>query len=292
MYGQSLDPDMAGSNIHYCYCSDPPLPTPDPLYCCPAQEKPSDIEVGSYAGEFHTYAVQWDPDKIIWYYDGYPARVIPNHGFIDPARIILNLAARWVDHDGIQMDVDVYYDYNVYFLPPVVNYPSTPVSIHMYVDYIRVYKLKEACDDVVHTNQFNDGTYPDAVVNYVSLGNGGEWPSGLGETFIRGSNYVDLTAGYTFPVGSNVYLEAVSVCQNDLTDGCNEIFTGCSISEVNANGIPKESYEIGGMHCGLAPGFGSQNAILRAAQFIAIAPTTELLPPLNGSIVLDISTCE
>jgi beta-glucanase (GH16 family) len=41
---------------------------------------------------WHNYAIEWSPSKIIWYVDGAPVRLLPNHGIVDPIRIILNLA--------------------------------------------------------------------------------------------------------------------------------------------------------------------------------------------------------
>jgi len=288
MYGKSLHANLAGTNVHYCYCPSEQQPG-NPLVCCPSQNRPSDVEIGVYDDVFITYAVQWDPDKIIWYYDGYPVRILPNHGFTHPVRVILNLASRWTDGGGINMS-NVIFDRNMYFLPPVVDFPAPPTPIHMYVDYVKLFKAESSCSEILHSNHYEVNSNTNQVVNYVSLGNGGEWPSDLGETFLRGSNFVEITRDYTFPLGSDVYLEAIRVCDEDLSGACNERYQGCSLSDASLSSSVKRSVKIAGQSCSISPGVPS--ILIRAEEMIELYSTTEIVPSSGGSVTFQIEPCE
>ncbi|HNU56522.1 MAG TPA: glycoside hydrolase family 16 protein [Flavobacteriales bacterium] len=277
-YAGSMSWDKLGSNVHLAYST----PTQQ------AVNFPSDIEVGDYPADYHLYGVQWDPEKIIWYFDGMPVRTLANHYVRDPARIILNLAVR--GNDELSFSTGDWQ--SIYPKPPVIDYPGPAVPCYMYVDYVRVYKLKEDCDEVIHTNAYNYAQYPMAVVNYVSLGNGGQWNQPTGTAFIRASEYVDLMMDYTFPVGTDLHLEAVSTCTNDLTGLCFERIVGCAVNGATMSGQVKRSIEIGGNECSVNGSSGQENIDARAAEWIMIGPNTTILPTVQASVVLRIDTCE
>lgn len=79
-----------------------------------------DLKSFSYE-DWHTYAIEWDSTRIVWYIDDQPIRVELNHGIVDPVRIILNLAVQ--TQRRYQPRKRTYFEEK------------------MYVDYIRVYKL-------------------------------------------------------------------------------------------------------------------------------------------------------
>lgn len=87
----------------------------------------------SWANTWHTYAIEWSPNKIIWYLDGSPIRIFPNHGIIDPVRIILNLAIE----------------------PGYLPNSSTPFPSYMYVDYVKVYELDNDCNTNLNVCNYN-----------------------------------------------------------------------------------------------------------------------------------------
>ena len=70
---------------------------------------------------WHTYAIEWDSTKIVWYIDNQPIRTTYNHGVVDPVRIIFNMAVQ--TKRRLQPRKKSYFEEK------------------MYVDYIRVYKL-------------------------------------------------------------------------------------------------------------------------------------------------------
>jgi beta-glucanase (GH16 family) len=79
------------------------------------------------AGDYHTFTIEWEPDRIEWFVDGYsyhtatPADVAPNPWvFNDPVYFLLNLAVG--GNFGGQLD-------------PALTFPQS-----MKVDYVRVYQ--------------------------------------------------------------------------------------------------------------------------------------------------------
>jgi len=67
---------------------------------------------------WHKYAIEWSPDKIIWYIDDSPIRVVENHGIVDSVKLIFDIGTR-----------------------PGVSLETTDFPQKMYVDYVRVYRL-------------------------------------------------------------------------------------------------------------------------------------------------------
>jgi beta-glucanase (GH16 family) len=72
--------------------------------------------------DWHTYAIEWDAKKIVWYLDGKAIRKFHRHQIVDPVRITLNLAIE----SGSQ------------YHPPTSPY----FEEYMYVDYVKIYELK------------------------------------------------------------------------------------------------------------------------------------------------------
>ena len=88
--------------------------------------KPSSLDQGAYADDFHVYAVEWEPREIRWYRDGIlyhsarPELVKGEWVFEHPFFVILNLA------------VGGYWPGN----PDA----TTTFPQRMLVDYVRVYR--------------------------------------------------------------------------------------------------------------------------------------------------------
>ena len=139
---------------------------------------------------FHTYAIEWNKDRLVWYLDGNAIRTTTNHLIIDPVRIILNLA--------IQKESA--------YLPPTSPY----FEEYMYVDYVKVYNLK--CDkNTVVTQIPNFNTYNYAVKKSISLSNTTTIPAGSNIT-LRATDFIELKAGFEVPTGRTLYLY-VTPCQ-------------------------------------------------------------------------------
>jgi len=142
--------------------------------------------------DWHTYAIEWDKDRIVWYLDNKAIRTTVNHLIVDPVRIILNLA--------IQSQS--------YYLPPT----SPTFKEYMYVDYVKVYSLK--CDkNTVVTQIPNFNTYNYAVKKSISLSNTTTIPANSNIT-LRATDFIELKAGFEVPLGRELYLD-VSPCSDD-----------------------------------------------------------------------------
>ena len=114
------------TNTHTCYKSETyqsPIANPD----CrkPGNRKTCSRSKFNYT-DWHTYAIEWDADKITWYVDGKAIRKRKNrnldtfgNSIVDPVRIIL----------GANVN-------------PARLLNNSDFEEFMYVDYVKVYELK------------------------------------------------------------------------------------------------------------------------------------------------------
>lgn len=116
------------------------------------------VNLDSDTTYFHTYAVDWEPGKMVWYFDGKPVATRTNWNgkisgatadmsydapFDQPFYMLLNLAV-----DSGQFGGDV-------------NKAQFSNDINMYVDYVRVFQ--------------KSGGYPDSVVKVVGDEGNSDW---------------------------------------------------------------------------------------------------------------------
>lgn len=138
--------------------------------------------------DWHTYAIEWSPTRIIWYIDNKAIRVLTNHNIIDSVRIILNTGIRPND------------------FPPT----SPPFSDYMYVDYVKVYRLKYDCNTVINEIS-NFSTFNYAVRKSISLSNLTIIPTNSNIS-LRATDFIELKAGFEVPIGAELYLD-VNPCE-------------------------------------------------------------------------------
>lgn len=141
--------------------------------------------------DWHTYAIEWDPNKIIWYVDYSPIRISYNHGITDPIRLILNVAI----------------ENNAKYWPDTFPY----FEKRMYIDYVKTYTLK--CDNqtvIMEIPDFN--AYDYSVKKSITLGNGTIIPTASDIT-LRANDFIELLPGFEVPTESELYLD-VSPCRD------------------------------------------------------------------------------
>jgi len=140
-------------------------------------------------GNWHKYAIEWSPSKIIWYVDDSPIRVFQNHGIIDPVKIILGIGLR-----------------------PDNQLNTTSFPQKMYVDYVRVYNLKNDCKITLNLCNYNFGTHDNKVKQNIIIGNGSCTNAlNIGENvYLRASEGVLINGDFTVPVGAEIYIDVNS----------------------------------------------------------------------------------
>lgn len=129
---------------------------------------------------YHTFACEWLPDRVVWYYDDQPIReifnnyeVIPNH----PMHVILNVAVGATD------------------FVPISGKDA------MIVDRFRYYQLKtNNCNQtVVSQSNFNFNTFQYSVTKSFELSNS-SIPGGSHVT-LRFTDYATFYPDFTVPLG-------------------------------------------------------------------------------------------
>ena len=152
-----------------------------------------DLNNFSYT-DWHKYAIEWDPVKIIWYVDDTPIRTTYNHGILDPVRLIMNIAV--AKGKGLQPETSPYFEEK------------------MLVDYVKVYGLK--CDKHTTINEIPDfSAYDYKVKKSITLGSGTTIPTGT-DISLRANNFIELRPGFEVPSDGRLYLD-VSPCQGGIT---------------------------------------------------------------------------
>ncbi|NLJ81890.1 MAG: family 16 glycosylhydrolase [Bacteroidales bacterium] len=188
MYGSNPD-NLVETNIHTCYKGDGPLPHTHPN-CNENHLVKHSLSNFTYT-DWHTYAIEWDKNRITWYIDGKVIRTLSNHKIVDPVRIILNMA--------IQKESKHH--------PPT----SPAFKEYMYVDYVKVYGLK--CDRNTVVNEIpNFNTYDYAVKKSITMSNATTIPANSNIT-LRTTDGIVLKPGFYAPAGTRLYLD-VSPCEN------------------------------------------------------------------------------
>ncbi|MCL2313024.1 MAG: glycoside hydrolase family 16 protein [Firmicutes bacterium] len=139
--------------------------------------------------DWHTYAVEWNENRIIWYLDGKAVASTTNHGIVNPVRLILNLAIL---------------DEKKYFPPTTGSWAE-----EMRVDYVRVHKL--ICDKTPVNEIPNFNTYNYAVKKSISLSNATTIPANS-NIFLRATDFIELKSGFEVQTGRELYLD-VTPCE-------------------------------------------------------------------------------
>jgi beta-glucanase (GH16 family) len=172
------------TNIHRVYDYAAPYDTAT-MYL---QE--DDLNNFSYT-DWHIYAIEWDPNKIIWYVDNTPIRLMYNHGITGNVKLILNVAAQETKKCALPTGL--------------------PINDSMFVDYIRTYRLK--CDNQTVVTEIPDfSLYEYSVKKSITLGSGTTIPLSS-DISLRATDFIELLPDFEVPAGCELYLD-VSPCSN------------------------------------------------------------------------------
>jgi len=143
---------------------------------------------------WHTYAIEWNANKITWYLDGKQIRTRENsnldnfgHSIIDPVKI----------------------RFGANVVPKALQPPYSTASFeeYMYVDYVKVYQLK-CGNEVIDETQgngynFNNYTYnvkESCIFKNTSIPNGANMS-------IRATDFIELKENFEVPLGAELYLD-------------------------------------------------------------------------------------
>jgi len=142
-----------------------------------------DVNFNSY----HTFACEWTPNYINFYFDD---------------KLVRSTNTQYVN-DLIPMNICV--DINV----PASNFGKNFVSNSLFpytyeVDYVRMYSLKMDCNTVVNQSNFNFSNFDYAVKKSYTLSNT-TVPQNTKVT-LRATDYFELKGEFTVPYGSELIL--------------------------------------------------------------------------------------
>jgi beta-glucanase (GH16 family) len=140
--------------------------------------------------DYHKYAVEWLPDRIIFYFDDQPFYVEYNHPkmVMQPQYVVIDQQM----HNNVSVD------------------PSMPFPQFMNVDYFRYYELNDSyCGQnatILNNSQLNSFSY--GIRQNITIGNGSSsvsLSSGDNKTF-RATNEITINGDFTVPLGSELNL--------------------------------------------------------------------------------------
>lgn len=137
---------------------------------------------------YHKYAVEWLPDRIIFYFDDIPYAMYFGH----PSLIM----------EPLRMVIDLQIDSNVMDFNPSITWPQS-----MRVQYFRFYQLNMQCfNTTVQTfNEFTSINGVQASVNVLPSPNGISLPASYDKT-IRSTGDIVIQGEFNVPIGSSLKL--------------------------------------------------------------------------------------
>jgi beta-glucanase (GH16 family) len=148
--------------------------------------------------DWHTYGIEWSPNKIILYVDGQVVNNIQNPQINDPKNIIFNIAL--LSNTGAK--------------PVDIILPYSGIPAEMRVDYIKVYTLNGDCENDIWTCNYNLSNHDNMVKRVISIGGSGCSNSiAVGESVtLRAKEYVIINGEFTVPLGAEFYVDCNNPC--------------------------------------------------------------------------------
>jgi hypothetical protein len=138
---------------------------------------------------FHTYAIEWSPKMIIWYFDGKQIGSAINEAEI-PDQSMKILADYAIDNYCLD-----------------VNHHTNLFPLEMTIDYIRVYNLNCECERIVSitdNNQLN--SYSHSVKKKITIENTSNTiVAPIGGLSLRATDEIIINGNFEVPVGTEFY---------------------------------------------------------------------------------------
>ena len=174
------------SNLHACSGCYPNTG----FFCTPNYES---SYINDYT-QWHNYGIEWSATKITFYLDGIPYRTQINDNKFDPTNIILNFALN--NHDFAQN----------------TNFGNLPAggSADMLVDYVKYYKLNNACSTIPTVCGYNFATHTNTVKQNIVFGDN-TCPITVPTDhpyFFRAADGILINGDFTVPEGAVIYFDA------------------------------------------------------------------------------------
>jgi hypothetical protein len=262
-----LPSNLITTNIHREYC-----PPNQSCPWIPNYYQEAVINNFSYT-DWHTYAIEWTPSKIIWYVDGYVIRIMPYHDIVDPVKIIFSSV----------IDLD--------HLPSPFNPTSFPLK--MFVDYVKVYEVKKDCNNLINACNYNFSNYDNQVKNSITIGNGGctnSINSGDNVT-IRASEFINLSGNFSIPLGASFYADVNKECNNTLSLNCTHVFNQCNYNFLGYDNAVKKEIDLGGANCSVPINPTSNHIFLKATEKVTLKNGVTITPQNGNLVELSIVSC-
>jgi hypothetical protein len=192
--------------------------------CEDPYDSPTVLKIQDYT-QWHTYAIEWSPSRIIWYVDGAIFKYFKNSLIVSPTSVIFNLA--------------------------VQKGKTTTAPAVMEVDYVKVYELKKDCDQFINSVNYPFSTYNNREKNFIKIGEASginTLPVGQ-NVILRASQYIDFAGDFSVPIGASLYADVNHECSTDLITSCTQVFNPCHYNfSVYDNSIRHE-INLGGGSC-------------------------------------------
>ena len=180
-----------GTNSHYyAATSSCPLPFTNNIQGTNYAGTPSGLTYPPDGG-WHTFAVNWSPGRIDYYFDNNQVSSSFNYpSLMEPLRMII--------------------DVNVFKSVPA---DATTVDPYNYdIDYVKVYELnttqKNNC--YINTSGPNFNSIVNSVYQCINLGNGTISTSSQKEQNLRATDYINFGPGFEIGAGTSFYAECMS----------------------------------------------------------------------------------
>lgn len=236
-------------------------------------ESPHYFPINDYT-QWHTYGLEFLPDRISWYVDGVMIRQLKNVPGFDPSVPFEVIFGSGVSDQANQG----------------TNIPNAKMTI----DYLRYYKLKGNCWPAINQTCYNFSQHTDESKSIYQLGGScyNIVPSNK-PYFFKAVYGVDLKDEYYVPVGAQFIADAQRYCEPETRPyhHGNNCYGGIDVCQYNFCCYTNNIYnfvKIGGNNCTNTIS-SNQQVKLRAIEYIKI--DSEFAVPLNSEVSMKIENC-
>ena len=138
--------------------------------------------------QWHTWGVEWNSERIIYYVDGQPYRIFDNEGFFDPTKLIFNIALNpWIQPQQWSSS----------------DFPST-----MNIDYVRYYRPHLDCNTNLYACNYDFSNHDNKVKKNIVISSGCSNSLSVGDdVHLRSNTGVDIVGDFYVPIGAELFLD-------------------------------------------------------------------------------------
>lgn len=264
----------------------------------------------TYEGNgWHTFGLEWNPEYVIFYIDGEQVRKSTRYiNQLTPMSVFIELKVppdigAPITYPSTNMSLNN--PLGLFPMPqsvpmassnggPIYNNPGPNLdpNFKYEIDYVKIYKLKRNCDEIINQSTYNFYSHTPEVIQSISLGgnSGAVSTVSVGQDVqLRASDFVLLRGDIEIPQGATFSMTAQGCPENGSQYECNLTpYINCGFNSNSYDDNIKSLIDINGNGCSSSLPNG-HSLILRARDYINLK---EIDSKLYSDLTIKIENCQ